>query len=74
MPLTPIQAIRQNCLDCMGGNANEVKICPMENKCPLWVYRLGKNPNRKGKPLTEEQRAVQLENLKKARQMKREIV
>ena len=48
MPLTPLQAIRQNCLDCMCGNAAEVGRCPMESKCPLYHYRFGKNPHRKG--------------------------
>ena len=45
--LTPLRAIRKNCLDCMGGNATEVRRCPMEN-CPLYPYRFGKNPSRKG--------------------------
>ena len=46
--MTPLKAIRQNCLDCMNGNANEVKMCPMETKCPLWPYRFGHNPARAG--------------------------
>lgn len=48
MPLTPLQAIRQNCLDCMCGNAAEVSRCPMESKCTLFPYRFGHNPHRKG--------------------------
>ena len=43
--VTPLRAIRQNCLDCMNGSSNEVQLCPMENRCALWPFRFGKNPN-----------------------------
>lgn len=46
--MTPLKAIRLNCLDCMGGNANEVKLCPMDGKCSLYPYRFGHNPSRAG--------------------------
>ena len=45
--LTPVKAIRQKCLDCCAGSPQEVKICHIKN-CSLWMFRLGKNPNRKG--------------------------
>lgn len=45
--LTPLKAIRKNCLDCSGGSSNEVKICKIED-CSLHRFRFGKNPNRKG--------------------------
>ena len=45
--LTPLKAIRANCMDCMAGNAAEVARCPCEN-CPLFPYRFGHNPSRKG--------------------------
>lgn len=61
--LTPLKAIRQNCLDCMNGNANEVKLCPSV-KCPLFPFRFGKNPNIKGGTFTEEQKAKSAERLK----------
>ena len=41
--LTPIKAIRANCLDCMCGSSNEVKLCPSDD-CPLYPYRFGKRP------------------------------
>lgn len=44
---SPLKAIRAKCVDCAGGSFQEVKNCPSE-KCPLWPYRSGKNPNRKG--------------------------
>jgi len=45
--MTPLKAIRKNCIDCMGGQKHEVKICPIEN-CSLYPFRFGKNPNRTG--------------------------
>ena len=41
--LTPLKAIRKNCLECMGDSAVEVKLCDMRD-CPLHPYRSGKNP------------------------------
>ena len=46
--LTPIKAIRAKCLDCVCGSAAEVRACPCED-CPLYPYRMGHNPARKGK-------------------------
>ena len=46
--LTPIKAIRAKCIDCMCGLTHEVKLCPVTD-CSLWPYRMGHNPNRKGK-------------------------
>ncbi len=45
--LTPIKAIRAKCLDCCANQAQEVRLCPCES-CPLYPYRMGHNPNRKG--------------------------
>jgi len=45
--LTPIKSIRKYCLWCCGGSTKLVRECSMVD-CPLWVYRLGKNPHRKG--------------------------
>lgn len=45
---TPMKAIRAKCMDCSGDNANEVKLCPI-TWCPLYPYRLGKNPAIKGR-------------------------
>lgn len=44
---TPLKAIRLKCLDCCCGSAHEVKLCPASS-CPLYTFRLGKNPNRAG--------------------------
>jgi len=45
--ITPLKAIRFKCLDCCCGSAHEVKLCTAET-CPLYLFRLGKNPNRAG--------------------------
>lgn len=45
--LTPVKAIRAKCIDCTCGNLKEIKECPVET-CPLYLYRLGTNPNRGG--------------------------
>ena len=43
-----VKDIRDYCLWCMNGQANEVLLCP-SGDCPLWPYRLGKNPAMKGR-------------------------
>lgn len=60
--LTPIKAIRANCLDCMCGQANEVALCPSVD-CPLYSYRTGHGPK---KELTDEQKAKKLANFNSA--------
>lgn len=43
--MTPIKAIRAKCLDCCGGSAYEVRLCPMTT-CSLYIFRFGVNPNK----------------------------
>ena len=45
--MTPLKAIRAKCLDCCCGSSNEVRLCPV-SACPLYEYRDGHNPARKG--------------------------
>ena len=45
--LTPLKAIRYQCLECLGWSASEVKNCTGK-LCPLYPYRFGHNPERKG--------------------------
>ena len=66
---TPIKAIRAKCLDCCCGQREEVKLCPAKD-CPLWPFRMGKNPNR-SKNMTDEQRLAAKERLAKARAAKK---
>ncbi len=46
--LSPIRAIRFNCLECVCWSASEVKHCTSK-LCPLYLYRFGKVPGHKGK-------------------------
>jgi hypothetical protein len=43
VPENPVKAIRAKCIDCSGGNATEARKC-VAYKCPLWPFRMGKNP------------------------------
>ena len=49
-----LRAIRLKCYDCSSYQSNEVRDC-IVTTCPLYPFRLGKNPFRK-KELTEEKR------------------
>lgn len=63
--ITPIKAIKAKCLNCCCGQREEVKLCPVKD-CPLWQFRLGKNPNR-SRNMTDEQKRAASERLAKAR-------
>ena len=45
--MTPLKAIRAKCMDCCCGQATEVRLCQIDD-CPLYEFRMGHNPNRKG--------------------------
>ena len=54
-----LRAIRKHCLECMNGSAEAVRDCTSgpglakgEPGCPVFQFRLGKNPKRKGKSKT----------------------
>lgn len=68
MANTPLSAIKAFCIDCLGGQPKLVKGCTSKN-CPLWLYRTGHNTNSK-RTMTEEQRQMAAERLKKAREAK----
>lgn len=68
---SPLKAIRAKCLDCVCYQNNEVKLCPSEN-CPLYPFRMGKNPFRKPRELSEEQKEKMIEALRKSREQKAE--
>ena len=69
MANTPLSAIKAFCVDCLGGQPKLVKGCTSKN-CPLWTYRTGHNTNSK-RTMTEEQRQMAAERLKKAREAKK---
>ena len=62
----PVKAIRAFCLECVE-TYNDVKNCTSPN-CPLYAFRMGKNPYRTKREYTAEQKAAMAERLAKARQ------
>ena len=65
--MNPLRAIRAKCLDCCGGSPAEVRECEITH-CDLHPYRMGKNPFRKKRELSDEQREVLATRLAAARQ------
>ncbi len=52
--LTPLKAIRYQCLECVCWSASEVRRCTGK-LCALYPYRLGTNPERKGIGRTDQE-------------------
>lgn len=42
-----VKTIRRSCLECMGENREFVREC-WDPDCPVWPYRMGRNPRRAG--------------------------
>lgn len=59
--MTPLRAIRARCLECSGGSTAEVRECVIPS-CPLYPFRMGKNPNI---VLSDEQKAARAERARK---------
>ena len=64
--MNPLKVIRAKCVDCCGGVKSEVDACTA-TRCPLHPYRMGTNPNRKPRVVSEEQRAAMSARLAQAR-------
>jgi hypothetical protein len=47
-----VRLIRKHCLWCMGGNEKLVRECPSKT-CPFLPYRMGKNPQLKGRKISK---------------------
>ena len=56
------KVMREKCLDCCVGQASEVNMCPITT-CPLWPYRMGKNPFHK-RTMTNQQKKEATQRLK----------
>ena len=67
--MTSLSQIHNFCVGCMGDQPRLVKDCTTKS-CPLWPYRTGHNTNSK-RTMTEEQRQMAAERLKKAREAKK---
>lgn len=65
----PLKAISVFCFECCGGEKQWVKECN-DKECPLHSYRLGKNPNRKTREYSEEEKNNLKERARKARESK----
>ncbi len=55
--ISPLKAIRLKCLDCSCGSINEVQLCT-HTQCPLYSFRLGKNPNARHEPTAAQSEAL----------------
>ena len=62
---SPLKAIKCFCIECMGGQVREVKDCTAPI-CPLYAFRMGKNPYR-SRELTDEERQAIAERLHNAK-------
>lgn len=56
------KAIKEKCLECMCGQIGEVRSCELQ-RCPLWEYRLGKDPYVAKREYSEEQKKAMRERL-----------
>jgi hypothetical protein len=65
-PFSSLKAIKARCKDCKPESRDDVKDCE-DVKCPLHLYRLGKNPYRKKKIYTDEEKRDIAKRLKEAR-------
>ena len=43
IPMSPISALRTNCISCCGGSTDEVRKCVAVG-CASWPFRMGVNP------------------------------
>ena len=73
MITNPVKAIRAFCLDCCGGSSMMVKGCSAPD-CALYPFRFGKNPYRKPREMSEEERQVLRDRLAAARKSPREEI
>ena len=67
--MNPLKAIRAKCLDCCAEHPSLVADCHIET-CALHPFRMGKNPFRAKRELTDEQRAAMAERLAAGRAKK----
>lgn len=61
-----LQALRERCLDCCVGSAQEVRLC-VAVACAAWPFRMGTDPWRAKRVMTDEQRNRLAQRLKEGR-------
>ena len=64
--MNPLKAIRAKCLDCCAEHPSLVAECHIE-ACALHPFRMGKNPFRAKRELSDEQREAMAARLATAR-------
>lgn len=65
---SPLKAIKIFCVDeCNCGNYKYAKDC-VDPKCPLYAFRLGKNPFKVKREYSAEEKVLIAERLRKARE------
>lgn len=66
----PVKAIRAKCIDCCGAEdyIKRIKECEIL-ECALYPFRMGTNPFRTKKALTEEQKEAAKERMRNAREL-----
>ena len=69
--LSPLQAIRQKCLECSNWSSTEVSKCNVKD-CAIYPYRSGKSG--KVRTLTETQRKVLSKRMKKIHTLKSQSI
>ena len=52
---SPLKAIRAKCRDCCCGSTLDIRYCTA-TECPLHSFRFARNPFRKKRELTDDQR------------------
>lgn len=65
----PVKAIRAFCIECFGDSPREIVNCTATT-CPLYPFRMGTNPYRAKRELTEQQKERQAMYLQMARDRK----
>lgn len=52
-----LKTIHQKCMDCSAYQPKEIELCPSDD-CPLYPFRMGKDPFKTARPLSEAQKAA----------------
>ena len=60
-----LKIIRRKCLDCVCYQPREIELCP-STRCALWPYRMGKDPYKTPRQMSDAQRKVLAEARQKA--------
>jgi hypothetical protein len=68
-PMAVLDALRARCLDCCAGSASEVRKCVAVD-CPSWPFRMGWNPWRERREISEQDRAALGARLSAARKVR----